>query len=142
MLPRAAARAFAKRLMSEETVARASRTLTEHSRDLRKAILSTVDHLQGLAPDDPKIYADAHEIRGLAETVGLAATGRIAARLCGYFEGARRAALAVDPLLVRLHVDAIVRAANAVDEAELLGDTVARELDALVARRLADTPKR
>jgi hypothetical protein len=142
VLPPAAAKAFARRLMSEETVSRASRMVAAQGRDLRQAILADIERLQKLAPEDPQVYAEAHEIRGLAETAGLAAAGRICERLCRYVETAARASKAADPVVVRLHVDAIARSANAADEAELLGDAVVRELDALVASRPAAAPQR
>lgn len=142
MLPRGAAKAFVRRLLNPETVSRASRTIADHGRDLRKAILPHIERLQGLSPLSPQVCAEANEIRGLADAAGLNATGRIADRLCSYLEGITRTGVAADPIVVRLHLDAIVRASNAADEAKLLGDAVVQELDTLVARRLSASPKR
>jgi len=141
VLPRAQVRAFVQQLMSEDTVSRASRAIAAHSVDLRKAILSYAETLQACG-DREQLYATAHEIRGIAETAGLGATGRIADKLCRYLDGAAQAGMPTDPAAVRLHVDAIVRAARAADEAEQLGSAVARELDALASHTLRETPPR
>ena len=44
-----------------------------------------------------------------------------------------------EPAVIALHVSAIVRAANAEDEASRMSDVVAKELAALVAHKLAET---
>jgi hypothetical protein len=44
----------------------------------------------------------------------------------------------MDTMIVKLHVSAIARAARAEDDDVKMGDVVAAELAALVARRLAE----
>jgi methylmalonyl-CoA mutase N-terminal domain/subunit len=87
--------------------------------------------------DTQAVYEQAHEIRGLAATVGLEASGRIADGLCKYIDTASRLGVTIDPAVINLHVGAINRAANAKDDATRLGRQVAAELSALVTHKLA-----
>ncbi len=83
-----------------------------------------------------EIYEQAHEIRGLAETTGLKATGRIAQGLCNYLEALSFGDGKPENAVVALHVDAISRASRSHDEAMRLGEEVANELAALVQRKI------
>jgi hypothetical protein len=85
------------------------------------------------------VFEKAHEIRGMAETAGLVTTGRIADILCRYMDDMERIKKPLDLTLVALNVSAIGRAARAEDDDADMGDAVATELAALVARRLSDT---
>jgi hypothetical protein len=83
------------------------------------------------------VHDKVHEIRGFAETAGLVTTGRIADILCRYMDDMERVGKPLDSHIVTLHVAAIARAARAEDDDAAMGDVVAAELAALVARRLA-----
>ena len=81
------------------------------------------------------------EIRGLAETASLRATGRIADGLCQYLDAMTQAGADADPSVVHLHLGAILRAAKAGSDSKL-GDVVTGELKALVERKLTEiTPR-
>ena len=108
--------------------------------NLRDAVSEHVLKLE-LAHADGDItglYDQAHEIRGLADTAGLRAAGRIANGLCQYLDAINRAGATPDATALTLHVEAIARAARADDEATALGNVVAEELAALVSHKLAE----
>jgi hypothetical protein len=105
---------------------------------MRKAILGYVEELEKAQGDMALIFAKAHEIRGFAETAGLVTTGRIAEILCRYMDDMERIKKPLDATLVALNVSAIGRAARTEDGDAAMGDMVAAELAALVARRLSD----
>ena len=83
----------------------------------------------------------AHEIRGFAETAGLLPTGRIADGLCRYFEEMRKLGAAPDAAVVALHVAPSSAPPASEDEASRMSDVVAKELAALVGRKLAETKR-
>ena len=93
-----------------------------------------VDELERPARDLAQIFDKAHEIRGFAETAGLATTGRIADNLCRYMDEMERVEKPMDPAIVALHVAAIARAARAEEDDAQMGEVVAAELAALVKR--------
>src|ERR1700749_1908622 len=70
---------FAALLRSDTATKRASRAMTGRGHQLRDAVLDYAVALERAAQsgDNAAIYAQAHEIRGLAEMVGLVAAGRI-----------------------------------------------------------------
>lgn len=138
VLPPNIASRLLRALRDPEIVAGAARVIAEKAEDLRIAVLAHVDLIvdPGRAGDPAAIYQQAHEIRGLAGNAGLIATGRIANGLCGYLDAVDRAGKPPDRELVALHLEAIARAARAEDDATRLGDTVAGELAALVAKKL------
>jgi Hpt domain len=105
---------------------------------MRAAILEYVEELEKAHGDMANVFAKAHEIRGFAETVGLPTTGRIAEILCRYMDDMERIKKPLDPTLVALNIAAIGRAARTEDSDPTMGEAVATELAALVARRLAD----
>ena len=87
--------------------------------------------------DMRKQFEIAHEIRGFAENAGMITTGRIAEILCRYMDDMVRLAKPWDATIVVLHTSAIARAARAEEDDVRMGEVVAAELAALVARRLS-----
>jgi hypothetical protein len=126
-------------LRSSETLARGARVIEEAGVQLREGVRDYVRELENAIGDHEITFDKAHEIRGIAETAGLKATGRIADGLCGYLEGMTKLNTAPDTAVVMLHISAIVRAAHAEDEASRMGDVVAKELAALVNHKLSET---
>ena len=142
-------------MMSRPNAVRASRTLrsTQAAEKaqvaidaqvpaLRRAILGYVEELENAQADMRLVFEKAHEIRGMAETAGLVTTGRIADILCRYMDDMERIGKPLDTTLVALNVSAIGRAARAEDGDAAMGDVVATELAALVAKRLGDAGER
>ncbi|HEX4533743.1 MAG TPA: hypothetical protein VH000_05890 [Rhizomicrobium sp.] len=127
-------------LSSRETLKAAEKVMQEKSGDMREAVLSYVAKLEAVkgTADHDALFAQAHEIRGLAANAGLVSAGRIADGLCRYIDEAGRRHATIEPAVVSLFVDAVSRASRATDDATKLGDTVARELNALAARKLAE----
>jgi len=105
---------------------------------MRVAILRYVDELEQAGADMTLLFAKAHEIRGFAATAGLTTTGRIAEILCRYMDDMARIAKPLDATIVALHASAIARAARAEHDDVRMGEIVAGELAALVARRLSE----
>jgi hypothetical protein len=131
---------FISVLKSEDAARRADRAVLARTSQMRDAVLGYVSGLEqaARASDDAAAFCEAHEIRGLAGTVGLVAAGRIANGLCLYLYALTGRGQSADRAVIMLHVDAIARAARAQDEATRLGGTVAVELAALVAHKLGD----
>ena len=125
-------------LRSSQVAANAQAATDAQVPAMRAAILEYVGELENAQGDMAKIFETAHEIRGFAETAGLVTTGRIADILCRYMDDMERIKKPVDLTLVALNVSAIGRAARAEDGDVAMGDAVAAELAALVARRLTD----
>jgi hypothetical protein len=125
-------------LRSTETAAKAQAAMAAVIPPMRAAILQYVDEMEDAAGDMKKLYERAHEIRGFAETAGLITTGRIAEILCRYMDDMERAGKPFDTTIVALHASAIARAARAEEDDVRMGEVVAVELAALVARRLSD----
>jgi hypothetical protein len=134
-----AARALST-LRSAETAAKAQVAMEAAIAPMRTAILQYVEEMERAGGDLKKLFETAHEIRGFAETAGLITTGRIAEILCRYMDDMERLGKPVDTTIVALHASAIARAARAEDDNVRMGDVVAAELAALVARRLSDVP--
>jgi HPt (histidine-containing phosphotransfer) domain-containing protein len=139
VLPPAESKAFVQALRSEAAVARVDRTMAEQRPVIGNAIAVYIAALKSasVAGDFALAHAQAHEIRGLAGNAGFAAAGTISDKLCRYLEGTSGNGVPPDGVLLRLHVEAIVRATQALDEADQFGRAVAAELEALVAQRLA-----
>lgn len=129
---------FLRKLTSYETAQRATRIIELRRDTLCDAVLSYIARMEQAAAvaDIPGIFAQAHEIRGLAKTAGLEAAGRIADGLYKYIEAASSLGATAEPAIIALHVDAISRASVAQGEALKLGNRVAVELGALVAHKL------
>ncbi len=132
-----AARAM-EALRSAKTAKKAQVAMALQIPALRAAILGYADALERARGDMALVFEKAHEIRGFAETAGLATTGRIADILCRYMDDMERIKRPVDATIVALNVAAIIRAARAEDDDAAVGERVAAELAALVTRRLAD----
>jgi hypothetical protein len=130
---------MSRALRSQDAIQRGARVIEEASETLRDGVRDYVRALEAAAGDYQQTSEKAHEIRGFAETAGLAATGRIADGLCNYFEEMDKLGTAPDWEVIALHVSAIARAAYAEDEAIRMGDMVARELEVLVHHKLAET---
>lgn len=137
MSSRAAADAM-KVLRSAQTAVKAQVAIEAHVPPMRAAILEYVEELEAACGDMRAVFDKVHEIRGFAETAGLVTTGRIADILCRYMDDMYRIGKPMDTMIVKLHVSAIARAARAEDDDVKMGEVVAAELAALVARRLAD----
>jgi hypothetical protein len=129
---------FLRALRSEEVATRAGRAIAARKSEICDAVRGAARRLEAAARAGhfETVYDEAHEIRGLAQTGGLAASGHIADRLCLYLDAVVRAHQPVDSGIVGLHVGAIARAAHATDEATMLGSEVAEQLGTLVARKL------
>ncbi len=140
LLPPSRSRQAMKMLRNSETLARAGRMIAAKGAELRGGVLELVEQLERAADaeDWDSVFAAAHEIRGLAGTAGLTATGRIASQLCQYLDAVGELGIQPDDAVAGLHVDAIGRSARTDDEAARHGDAVAENLAALVARRLAE----
>jgi hypothetical protein len=137
-MSRASAARAALTMRSAQTAARAQAAVQAAVPPMRAAILRYVDELELAAGDMTLLFAKAHEIRGFAETAGLITTGRIAEILCRYMDDMARIAKPVDATIVALHASAIARAARAEHDDVRMGEIVADELAALVARRLSE----
>jgi chemotaxis protein histidine kinase CheA len=140
MLTPQAARSALVYLRSSEAVSCAARAIAMKGAEMRGAVLALVGVLETAVEAQiwPEIFHSAHEIRGLAATAGLAATGRMANSLCRYMDALHVAGVVPDATVVGLHAEAIARSARTEDEAARHGDKVASELSALVARRLSE----
>lgn len=133
----AAARALLT-LRSAETAARAQVAMEAAIPSMRAAILGYVEEMEAAAHDMKRLFAIVHEIRGFAETAGMITTGRIAEILCRYMDDMERVGKPLDATIVALHASAIARAARTEDDDVRMGEKVAAEVAALVARRLAE----
>jgi len=131
---------FVSALKSEDASRRANRAVLARTGQLRDVVLEYVAELEEAvrAGDDAAAFGEAHDIRGLAGTVGLVAAGHIANGLCLYLDTLATRGQGSDRTVVLLHVEAIARAAHAEDDATRLGGKVAVELAMLVARKLSD----
>ncbi len=127
-------------LTSSETLARAGRVIALKSAELRGAVFELLVALEEAvtARDWPSVFAATHEIRGLAGTAGLGATGRIANVFCRYLESIAQLGRDPDETVTGLHLDALILSARTRDDTERHGDAVVRELSALVARKLSE----
>jgi hypothetical protein len=139
MVSKSDAAKISRALRSSEALTRGARAIQKAGQRLREAVRDYVRELETAIGDHDITSGKAHEIRGFAETVGLRATGRIADGLCRYFEEMRKFGAEPEAAIIALHVSAIVRAANAEDEASRMSDEVAKELAALVTHKLAET---
>jgi HPt (histidine-containing phosphotransfer) domain-containing protein len=140
LLPPARRKQALSALRSSETLAKAGRAIALRSADLHGAVLEQVAHMEqaARAQDWTAVFAAAHEVRGLAGTAGLPATGRIANGLCHYLDAMAQRARAPDSVVAGLHLDAILRSARTGDDAARHGDAVAQQLSALVAHKLSE----
>jgi hypothetical protein len=138
MMSRQNAARAAETLHSAQTASKAKAAMEAQVPAMRTAILEYAEKLEHARDDMVLVFETAHEIRGFAETAGLVTTGRIADILCRYMDDMERIKKPVDAMIVALNVAAIARAARTEDGDVAVGEKVAAELAALVARRLAD----
>jgi hypothetical protein len=138
MMSRQNAARAAEILHSAQTASKAMAAMEAQVPAMRLAILEYAEKLEHAQGDMVLVFETAHEIRGFAETAGLVTTGRIADILCRYMDDMERIKKPVDAMIVALNVAAIARAARTEDGDVAVGEKVAAELAALVARRLAD----
>jgi hypothetical protein len=138
MVSKSEAAKISRALRSQEAIQHGNRVVEEASQALREGVRDYVRALETVIGDHRQTYEKAHEIRGFAATAGLAATGRIADGLCGYFDEVEKLGAEPDKNVVALHVSAIARAAYAEDEAIRMGNKVAKELATLVQHKLAE----
>ena len=138
MLTEEAAAEFTRTFANPETKQRASRVIEQRREVLSSAVRDYIKVLEkAMDKGDMKpVYAQSHEIRGLAANAGLEAVGRIADGLCKYIDAAQSLDAPLEKPVVALHIDAICRAASAVQDAKTHGARVATELGVLVARKL------
>ena len=141
VLARLDAAQFLTALKSNQVKDRVGHVIKAGKHALSDAVRLAAGRLDGFARDRdmPAVLAEAYEIRSLAETAGLTASGRIAAGLCFYLNAIAKTNTPADPAIVTLHVDAIARAAHARDEATRLGTEVTAQLRALVHDKLGPT---
>jgi hypothetical protein len=130
-----------KTLRSAQTGVKARVAMEAAVPSMRAAILQYVDELEAVRADMVLVFEKVHEIRGFAETAGLITTGRISEILGRYMDDMLRINKPLDTAIVALHVSAIARAARAEEDNVKMGEVVAAELAALVARRLADAER-
>ena len=135
-----AARAMAT-LRATATAEKAAIAMQEAIPPMKAAILQYVCELEDVSHDMARVFDKVHEIRGFADTAGLVTTGRIADILCRYMDDMLRIAKPADAAIVTLHVNAIARAARAEHDDIAMGELVASELAALVARRLTEASR-
>jgi chemotaxis protein histidine kinase CheA len=138
LLPKARRKAALAALSGSETLAKATRVIALKTAELRSAVLELVDRMEAAAGERnwPAAFEAAHEIRGLAGTAGLGATGRIANGFCQYLDAVTRLRVDPDAAVANLHTDAIARSARTADDAARHGDAVAEQLSALVSANL------
>lgn len=138
VVPKADVARFIAHLKSEETRAIAEAAMTSARGMMHGALKEYVRILLQAAQtfDLSSIYAQAHEIRGVAETAGFGVAGRMANGLCQYIDALDGAP--ADRTTVQLHVEAIERVVGGKDEGAI-ALVVAEELTALVLRKLGET---
>ena len=140
LLPKARRAQAMRMLRSSETMDRANRIIALKKSQLRGAVLEHVDLIEAAARTGnwTFVFELAHEIRGMAGTAGLAATGRIANGLCRYLDALALSGAEPDRSVATLHLDAIVRSARTEDDAARHGAAVADQLSSLVDRKLRE----
>jgi hypothetical protein len=137
VMPKSEAAQFIANLKSEETGNRAEQTIAASRDTMREAVEGYVRALDeaSRAQDADAMFAQAHEIRGLAATAGLGVAGRMANGLCLYFDALD--GKTADEKTLRLHVEAIQRVVSGEDEGAI-AHVVAEQLTALVIRKLGE----
>ena len=138
MVSKADAARISRALRAPDAIQRGNHVIEEAGHDLRQGVREYVHALEASSGDHQQTYEKAHQIRGFAETAGLAAAGRIADGLCAYLDEMGMLDAAPDPEVIGVHVSAIARAAYAEDEAIRMGDVVAMELAVLVDLKLSE----
>ena len=139
LVPRERKKAALALLKSSEMLAKTARVIAAKTAALRGAVLELVEEIERAARSGDRVamFAAAHEIRGLAGTAGLVATGRIANGLCRYLDTVEMLHATPDQAVVTLHVEAMARSSRTEDDTLRHGDAVVESLSALVTRKLA-----
>lgn len=75
-----------------------------------------------------QLYDLAHEVRGIAGTFGFPVVGRFAHSLCGYLETRR----AIDPTVLRFHVEAMYDALQNMQTDPSVADATLKSLERLI----------
>lgn len=129
-----------KALRDTDVSAQAQQALAATADGMRDCVLEHLVKVEAAVRENDlaQIFQESHEIRGLAGNAGLSATGLIANCLCRYLDGFSQAGLAPERPVIRLHLEAMSRAAHAKDEATRLGDTVAAGMAQLVDKKLGE----
>lgn len=127
-------------LRSDEMLDKANRVILMKKAELRGVVMEHIERIEAAtrSREWALVFELAHEIRGLAATAGLSATGQIANGLCRYLDTLNLHAAAPDIAVATLHLDAIVRSARTEDDAARYGATVADQLETLVERKLGE----
>lgn len=128
----------ARLLRSPAAAKRGGRALEMQRESLSAAVHGLADDLEKAGGAQALVLQAAHEIRGLGESAGLAAAGRIADGLCRYIDEMQRASLRPDQNIIELHVNAILRATRNEQERGAISEAVAKELAALVSHKLTE----
>ena len=138
MLDEKAAAEFMHVLASNDTNKRMKTTIEQRRGEISSAVRRYVEELAAAATAGnlKAVFDRAHDIRGLAGTGGLEASGKIADGLCKYIDAVERLGATVETPIIALHIDAIARAASTSAEAQMHGPQVAAELGELVTRKL------
>lgn len=128
---------FIAHLKSDETAKRTQKIMASSRDVMREAVEDYVKLLDDASRmmDTAAMFAQAHEIRGTAETAGLGVAGRMANGLCLYLDALD--GLEADQATVRLHVEAIQRVVRGEDDGAI-ANVVAEELTSLVIRKLGE----
>lgn len=140
LLPKGRERAALRTLKSSETIAKATQVIALKRAELRGAVLALVQQMEDAArsQDWPTVFDAAHEIRGLAGTAGLNATGRIANGFCRYLDSLAELGVPPERAVVAVHMDAVARSARTEDDTARHGDAVVQDLAKLVSRKLSE----
>lgn len=138
VLPKHEAARFIAHLKSEETSKEAEAAISSRRETMHNALSGYVTAMKEALQtfDVTNIFAQAHEIRGLAEMAGLGIAGKIANGLCLYIDALDGGL--PDRTAVELHVEAIERVVRG-EEAGAIAHVVAEELTALVIRKLGES---
>jgi Hpt domain len=138
MLDEKAATEFLRMMARSDTAKRMNNAVEVRRGEISGAVRGYVQQLAVAASggDLKTLFKLAHEIRGLAGTGGLEATGKIADGLCKYIDTASQLDATPESSIIALHIDAIARASSKNAEAKTYGERVATELGMLVARKL------
>jgi len=141
MVSKGQAKLLAQSLRSAITEVKANRVIEDSADGLREAVLAYVEELEQAGGSLAVVSDKAHEIKGFADTAGLPATARIAEGLCRYLEESEVLRATPDASVVALYVSAVGRSTRNTGSEAQASSTVASELAALAARKLAEVRK-
>jgi hypothetical protein len=142
MVSKGQAKLLSQSLRSAITEVKANRVIEDSAEGLREAVLAYVKELEHAGGNMTVVSDKAHEIKGFADTAGLPATARIAEGLCRYMEESDVLKAAPDAAVVALYVSAVGRSTRNTGAEAQASSTVASELAALAAHKLAEVKPR